>query len=207
MNRFIAAKKSELQQRYVALFQRLNLTAADREAFKAILTANIGRSIDVAATSHARGLPQTDPVIAKLLEDSDRQTDTELAVLLGVPGVAAYKDFNRTTTVRRLVDGFASQLALSEPLQPAQAEQLARTLANASPAYRKGGNAVAHDLDWETVDRETQTYLTPGQLAAWQLRVAHNKAELQLKKVYDAASARSGTAPGSTETLNGPVAR
>lgn len=207
MNLFIASKKSELQQRYVALFQRLNLTAADRDAFKAILLAEIARGIDLAAASHARGLPQTDPVFGKLREDSDRQTDSELTALLGVAGVAEYKDFKRTTTVRTFVDAFASQLAVSEPLQPTQAEQLARTLANASPAYQKGGIAVAQDLDWASVDREVPAYLTPSQLTAWQLRVAQNKAELQLKKVYDAASARSGTAPGSVEVLGSPAAR
>lgn len=207
MNLFITSKKSELQQRYVALFQRLNLTAADRDAFKAILSAGIARGIDLAAASHARGLPQTDPVFVKLREDSDRQTDTELASLLGVAGLAEFKDFNRTTTVRRFVDGFASQLGSSEPLQPAQAEQLARTLANASSAYRKGGSAVTQGMDWAAVDREAPTYLTRGQLAAWDLRVAQNKAELQLEKIYDAASARSGTAPGSVDVLSGPTAR
>lgn len=100
LNLFIASKKAELQEHYRALFERLNLSPAQRDAFKTALTAHTTREIDIAAAAHGRGLLETDPYIARLRSDSDRQLEAELAPLLGATGMADYKEFTRTIPVR-----------------------------------------------------------------------------------------------------------
>ena len=79
--------------------------------------------------------------LKKLRDESQKQMETELAALLGEAGFRAYQDFGRTTQVRGFVDGFAVQMATTDPLTPAQAEQLSRALMAASPSFQQGAVA------------------------------------------------------------------
>lgn len=203
-NEFIASKRAELQGMYVSLFQQLNLAPGQRDAFKAILAAGIARSTDIGAAANAQKLAQDDPAIVALRAEAQRQVDGELAALLGEAGLAAYQDYKRTIGVRGYVTGFAVQLALSEPLRPAQAEQLARVLIDASPSYRQGGDAKPGEVEWERVDRAAQEFLTPTQLVQWKLGVANNRyggsrADVEVKKIYDDAVTQRGGKPGPDE--------
>lgn len=192
-NDFIASQKSQLQQRYVPMFQALNLSTEQREKFKTIHAADITRNADIGAAAAEQALGFKDPAIVRLREQSTEQKQSELKALLGERGFAEYKDFERTVRVRGFVDGFALQLSSSEPLSPNQANQLARVLATSSTSYQSGKDAEPGDLDWTLVDQEATAFLTPNQFAAWKLGIAHNRyggsrLDLQLKKAYDAAT-------------------
>jgi hypothetical protein len=197
LNYFIASKKAELQQRYGVLFQQLQLTPEQRNKFKEIQAAATTRSIDLGAAVHEQGLTYDDPAVKKLQTDSERQTETELIALLGDAGFQNYQEFNRTLSLRGFIDGFAVQVASTEPLTPMQADQLTRALI-AAGVRRKEGNIDAGSLNWAEVDRAAQVFLSPAQFAAWKLGVAHNpaggsRADQELRKLYDAVVAKSAT--------------
>jgi hypothetical protein len=195
MNLWVANQRSQLQQRYGVLFQNLRLSAAQREKFKDVISAEAARGADIGAAAKEQGVDFDDPVITKLHADSGKQRDAGLLALLGEHDFHLYQEFERTVLIRGFVDGFAVQVATSNPLTAPQAEQLAQALIAASPALQKGGRAEPTTVDWFAVDRAAQDFLSPAQFAAWKLGIAHNpyggsRIDQALKKVHDAAKAR-----------------
>jgi hypothetical protein len=193
---FVASQRARLQQRYGVLFQDLPLGDAAQAKFKDVMTAHAERSGDIGVAAREQGVPLDDPAIKKLRDDSTRQMETELRALLGEAGFKAYQEFERAVPVRGFVDGFAVQVASSDPLTPRQAEQLARALVAASPSFQKGAAADPATLDWAAVDHAAQGFLSPAQFTAWKLGIAHNpsggsRATHELKKIYDAAVAKT----------------
>jgi Spy/CpxP family protein refolding chaperone len=195
-------QRSQLQQRYGVLFQALNLTPVQRDKFKDIIAAKVARETDISAAATAQALEFNDPVIKKLSDDSQKQMKTELLAELGEKNFEAYQEFERTTAVRGFVGGFAVQMAMTEPLTPTQAEQLAKALIDATPAAETGRNVDPGKVNWSMVDRMAEQFLSPTQLAAWELGAAHNPAggsrlDHELKKAYDTALANTQKKPGS----------
>jgi hypothetical protein len=200
MNLWIANQRSDAQQRYGALFQKLRLTEAQQEKFKDALAAYVARGSDLGAAATERGISFEDPVIKQMHADSQKQMQAELKNLLGESAFLAYDEFERGLPVRGFVDGFAVQLATIEPLSAGQAEQLAQTLVEASPEFRRGERANPKTVDWTSVDRAVQRFLSPMQLASWQLGVAHNRSggsrtDLELTRIYEIAKAKAAKQP------------
>jgi hypothetical protein len=201
-NLWIAMQRSQLQQRYGVLFQALNLTPVQRDKFKDIIAAKVARQTDISAAAAAQGLEFNDPVIRKFADDSQKQMETELLAELGEKSFQAYQEFDRTAPLREFVGGFAVQMAMTEPLTPAQAEQLAKALIGATPAAEIGRYVDPGKVNWTVVDRAAEQFLSPTQFAAWKLGVAHNPAggsrlDQELKKAYDTAIANTQKKPGS----------
>lgn len=201
MNLFVANQRSEMQQRYGILFRKLQLTAAQQEKFKEVLAAGVPRGYDIGAVAKERGMSFDDPVIKQLHETSRKQLESELRSLLGDQVFVAYQEFERGLSVRGFVDGFAIQLATVEPLSAEQAEQLAQALIEGSPEFRRGERANPKTVEWTSVDRAAQRFLSPLQFASWQLGVAHNRAggsrtDLELTRIYEAAKAKDAK-PGN----------
>lgn len=197
---FVASQRALLQQRFGLLFQQLHLTAAQQEKFKDIQAAGAARLTDINSATRAQGLAFDDPVTKKLRDDAKQQGDQELAGLLGADGFRAYEEFQRTVRVRGFVDGFAVQVAATDPVNARQAEQLGRALTAASPSFQQGKEAEPRELDWTAVDRAAQEILTPAQFAEWKRGVAHNplggsRVAMELENVYQAARAKDASAP------------
>lgn len=195
-NQFVANSRAQLQQRYGMLFQNLNLTLEQREKFKVIHAAGVARSADIAAAGDTQQLGFDDPALKKLRDDAQKQTEAELMALLGEAGFRAYKDFDRGTQVRGFVDGFAVQMATSDPLTPGQAEQLSRALTAASPSFQQGAAADPKTLDWAAVDRAAEQFLSAAQYSTWKLGTAHNRyggsrADLEFEQFLRAARAKA----------------
>jgi hypothetical protein len=189
-NEWIEAKKAEFAQRYGPLLQRLRLSPEQRARFKEIMAAATARSVDIAAAMDAQLLSRNDPTIVALTKQSEMQTDTDLTALLGPPGLAVFKEYQRTIQVRGLMDGLAVQLAGIEPLSAQQADRLAEVMAFASPAFRSGGQAVTADVDWPSVDEHAKSILSPAQFEIWRQGTAHNpyggsRQEVEFTKLYD----------------------
>ena len=198
---WVATRRAELQRRYGVMFQTLNLTLGQREKFKDIVAAKVARDTDLGAAAMAQGLDFDDPVIRKLADESRKQLDTELRAELGEKNFQAYQEFDRSIPLRGFVDGFAVQVAMTDPLTPAQATQLAEVLVAATPAAEPGHSLDPARVDWPIVDRRAAQFLSPTQLAAWKLGVAHNPAggsrlDHELKRAYDAAVAKSAQRSG-----------
>ena len=201
MNHWIANQRSQLQRRYGVLFQTLNLTPVQRDKFKDIVAAKVARETDISAAAKAQGLEYSDPVIKKLADDSQQRMETELLAELGEKNFQAYQEFNRTGSLREFVGGFAVQMAMTEPLTPTQAEQLTKALIAATPAAEAGRYVDPGKVNWSMVDGLAEQLLSPTQLAAWKLGVAHNPAggsrlDQELKKVYETAKANTQKKPG-----------
>lgn len=197
MNLWIAFKRSDYRQLFGPLLEQLKLSGAQREKFADILSAQVARDTDIGFAARVQGLEPGDPVIKKLYADSQQQQDRELAAFLGDAGFQTYKEYERTLAVRGYVDGLAVQVAESDPLSAAQAEQLAQALiAHSSPrANDEGRHADPASVDWPAVDQEAERFLTPSQLAAWKLGLTSNsfggsRADQELKKAYETAKAK-----------------
>lgn len=197
MNLFVAHGRARLQRHYGALFRNLGLTASQREKFKDILTGLQSRYADMASAKLALELSNDDPALKKLEADSTRQMEAELTAAFGEAALTAYMDFERSLPARGYVEGFAVQIASSrEPLTPEQAEKLSQALLSASASYQAGAVANSEAIDWAAADRAAETFLTPSQLAAWKLGIAHNplarskRMDAEFNKIYEAALAK-----------------
>jgi hypothetical protein len=201
-NLWIAMQRSQLQRRYGVLFQTLNLTPVQRDKFKDIVAAKVARETDISAAAKVQGLEFNDPVIKKLADDSQQQMETELLAELGEENFPAYQEFDRTAPLREFVGGFAVQMAMTEPLTPTQAEQLAKALIAATPVPEAGRYVDLGKVNWSMVDRMAEQHLSPTQLAAWKLGVAPTPAggsrlDHELRKAYETAKANKQKKPRS----------
>lgn len=201
MNQWIANQRAQLQRQYGVWFEKLQFTPAQREKFKNLLAAQAARQTDIGTAAKVHGLDFNDPVVLKLAADSRQQLEREFVAELGEPAFRSYQDFERTIPVRGFVDGFAVQMAATEPLTPAQAEQLSNALIGATPVSAETGSLSPGKVDWPAVDRLAAQFLSPTQLAAWKLGVAHNPAggsrlDHELRNTYDAALAKTPKTPG-----------
>lgn len=206
LNLWIASRRSLIQRQYGLLMQSLQLAPAQRERFKDIMAAEVARGTDIAVAAQAKGLARDDPLIKSLYADSRTQTESGLRDLLGQTGFRAYQEFERSLPVRGFVDGFAMQVASTEPLTLRQTEQLAAALIAANSSFQKGERADPATVDWAAVDAAAQQFLSPAQYAAWKLGTAHNEfggsrlyreLDQELEKAYRAARA-SDPAPKAT---------
>ena len=194
-NEFIQSKRVEMGRFYLPLMQRLQLTPAQRERLKDIMTDELARTSDIHSAGTAQGLGYEDPALVKLRADSSAQRKRELAELLGPVGLKEFEHFERATPMRGAVDGFAVQVARIAPLTSQQADQLERALAQSNAEYCKGNHADIKALDWEQADRLVQNILTPQQFDIWKLGVAHNtfggpRIEQELQHTYERAIER-----------------
>jgi hypothetical protein len=201
MNLWIAMQRSQLQRRYGVLFQTLNLTPEQRDKFKDIIAAKVARETDISAAAKEQGLEYNDPAIKKLADDSQKLMETELLGELGDKNYQAYQNFDRTASLREFVAGFAVQMAMTEPVTPTQAEQLAKALIESYPAAEAGRHVDLGKVNWSMVDRLAEQFLSPTQLAAWKLGVAPTPAggsrlDHELKKAYETANAMTQTKRG-----------
>jgi len=167
---WLAKTKAELSATYRPLFAKLQFTPPQIDVFERVVMNRAEQFMDLQATQEAQKLRPDDPALARMrarilddFRDAQRQ-------LLGEAGFAALQDYERGTSVREIVAGFAggAVLVAREPLTPQQAEQLFQTIANASPRYRQGNTINTLEIDWARVDAEVQKFLTPSQFAFFQ---------------------------------------
>lgn len=195
-NEFVRSKRAEMGRFFLPVMQRLNLTPAQRERCKDILTEHLARNSDIAAAANEQGLAFEDPVLVKLRAENAERRKSELRELLGEAGLQEFENFERATPMRGLVDGFAVQVARFAPLSSQQADQFERALAQANAAFREGKHAEAAALDWAAADEKAREILTPQQFEAWKLGVAHNsfggmRIEREMEALYRRAVERA----------------
>lgn len=83
---------------------------------------------------------------------------------LGEANFQQVQDYERTTRVRRWVDGWAggAPIYLGEPLTPQQGEQIVHIMANAIDNYRRGAAAYG-PVNWSAVETAARPILTQNQ--------------------------------------------
>lgn len=162
--RWFASRRTATRRLYAPLFRGLNLDDAQREAFVAHKAKLDESNSDLNAAAHAQGFDINDPAIVKLRGEFYSSYEKAQRELLGETGYRELKEFERTSGARDRVGNLAGLAAVSGlALTPVQADQLVRAIAEASPAYRKGGNASIVDLDWPALEAAMGTILSAEQ--------------------------------------------
>jgi hypothetical protein len=163
-NLYLAAERAGLDFLYLPLLRQLGLSSAQREAFRDLLMRRHEQRMDLADIQESHGLAPDDPALWGLRRKAAANFDLRQSALLGAAGYQAFNEYERILPVRRLVGQFAGALALEgEPLSPAQAGDLTRVLAEASPPYGAGAPADPDRMNWPVVVTEAAGILSEPQ--------------------------------------------
>lgn len=164
---WLASQRSEATAKYRAFFRQAGLSAEQVEKFHDVLLKRDEQAMDVQSIIRDRGLSRPDDATGKLLANADKELEAAQRELLGDDGFRQLTEYNRTSGLRQLVNGIAggAVVVARDPLTSQQAEQLLQLMANASASYKRGGHAHAGEIDWNAVDAQARTFLSPAQFA------------------------------------------
>jgi len=164
---WVKSRRHELATKYGPLLRRLGLPPEIQARFEALALSRDEKEMDLQAVATTQGLKPEDPVLQKLRRDVVSDYETGVKTLLGDDGYREYKEFERFSGIREMVNGVVggSVLVAREPLTTYQAEQLIQIMAHASPRFRNGGHATGSDLNWDVIDAQARAILTPAQFA------------------------------------------
>ena len=162
---WLASRRSEVAMKYRAFFRQAGLSAEKREAFHRAMIQRDEQVMDVDAIIRAQGLTRPDEPAAKMLAKADADLKATQRAVLGDDGFRQLQEYDRTSSLRDIVNGIAggAVMVAREPLSSQQAEQLLQVMANASPSYQRGGAASTSEIDWDVVDAQARTFLSPAQ--------------------------------------------
>lgn len=202
---FLAQQELRGKMRYDRFLQTSGLSAGQQDQVLNVLNEARAGEVDLMAALHARGYgvgnvpqdPEGRAMLQKMATEMKQRLDTGLRSTLGDDGYKAFQQYSALIPERNVADQLASQLYYTtEPLTPAQADQLVRVLAqnrfasqpSPAPAAMMNGNFIdppsysrrlaqemqqngMNLLGWsapvtDTALSRAETVLTPGQLAA-----------------------------------------
>jgi hypothetical protein len=181
---FIKSLAARFDRNYGPLCRDLNLAPDQVEKLKRIRTAWLAQRQDIYDAASLHGIPEKDPSVVALLNQAQDQEKADELSLLGAAGVQQLQNYERMLPVRsNFVQTLAGTVAFTDPLSADQADQMAQTIANASPSYQKGLEVAdiwtGGNIDWATTDAKLQAILTPGQFSAWQQNPSRLRAQLE----------------------------
>ncbi len=153
---------------YAPLFRKLEFSAAQADAFRALLIDNLGRHYDLNHVARTEGLPLADPDVAAVSAQSDSDLASRIQAQFGDAVYQAYQHFNDTAPVRELTGQLTETLAATAtPLTPAQADQLVEILNNNRLPGSDGRPSLdPHALNLDQAVAQAQGVLSPPQIAA-----------------------------------------
>jgi RNA polymerase sigma factor (sigma-70 family) len=151
---------------YTPLLDKLNLTTEQRTTFNQLLAANLQRHADIGEVGRTRGTRPVDVDIEALGAEADAELSARVRASFGPAVANALEHFNQTGPVREFVHHLADALAATtEPLAPAQREQLVELIARHSHAIDGRIQGSPRDLDIEAAIRDGENPLSPLQVA------------------------------------------
>jgi len=192
-----AQQKSMLDNRYAALFKRLNLNPAQLEAFKNLLLEKQNSQRDVMSAARDSGVNprESRDELRKLVQEANDETDAAIVAAIGQDKFSQYKNYDATGSQRALVDQIGRSLSYSTPLSDAQSQALVQIFAqNSSTDAAKntqrggwggpfGGNNTAITDD---MIAQAQSILSADQLKVVQEHQATQQAEAKLREMMRA---------------------
>lgn len=140
-----AQRLALIEQRYAGLFNQLKLSPEQNEKLKSLLEERSTSRQDVLAVAREHGVnPRENPeAFRKLMSDAENQIAKGIMSLIGENGYDQLTGYERTLPQRAVVNQLAERLSYTNtPLNPAQAEQLARILV-ANPPQRRPATEAA----------------------------------------------------------------
>jgi hypothetical protein len=163
--------------RFGQLYAKLRLTPDQVAEFERLIARRNEAMVATGRERILQGLDRNDPGFLARRDAAVTPIDRDLQSLLGDSGYKSYRQFEQTSGVRGLVESLAGAVYYSDaPLTAQQGEQLASVLV-ATNKRQRGGRPEWMDLDWDATMAETQSILSPAQLAA--LKALHDQAALQ----------------------------
>jgi len=162
---YLAGLKAEAVARYGALFRALALSPAEIGKFQDILIKRDEQNMDLTAIRQSQGLSDQDATVMKLQNENDAEYQAAQQALLGETRYRQLQDYERTTYVREMVNGWAGGAVVEArlPFTAPQAEQLIQVLANTSSSYRNGGAVKPFEIDWDAADAQARSILSEAQ--------------------------------------------
>lgn len=161
-------ERARLHRRYDAfLLQQRGLPPAQAERVVDLWIAQNEARADLQAAVEQQGLAAGDEVegLRKKLYDP---IVNELEAILGKEGYAAYRDYEKLSYYRFVLDPLTPQFASAGvPLTSPQQEQLARIVASHDhpQKVRPSDLGSRTQVDWDGVARDAGAVLTPAQIA------------------------------------------
>ncbi len=132
-----ASTKASLDQRYGALFRRLQLDPGTLDQLKDLLTEKQMSRVDVLRAAQAQGLnPAThQQELDELINSVHEDIDAGIQALLGEERFKEYQQYNENINAYGLLDQVERRLSYTNsPLQEAQTDALLRVLIESAPA-------------------------------------------------------------------------
>jgi hypothetical protein len=162
---YLAALKAEAAAKYGALFRALALSPTEIGKFQDILIKRDEQNMDLTAIKQSQGLSDQDATVMKLQKENEAEYQAAQQALLGETRYRQLQDYERTTYVREMVNGWAGGAVVEArlPFTAPQAEQLIQVLANTSSSYRNGGAVKPFEIDWDAADAQARSILSEAQ--------------------------------------------
>ena len=151
---------------YDSLFRNLGLTPEQISRFEDNVIHKQEQQMDLQAiaTEEKKSTGNVSTESTEALLRIDPEYRAAQRALLGDAAFQQLQEYERTTSVRTWVDGWAggASIYIGEPLTPEQGEQLVQIIANANDSYRQGSDAYGR-VDWNAVAAIVRPILTPNQ--------------------------------------------
>jgi hypothetical protein len=173
---YLKSFRGMLSMRYGPYYQQAGLSADQIAKFEDLLTRHEEDNMDLIATAVSQGLSASDPSIASVRRQQNRQFQADQTALLGDSDSQQLQQFNREQAALAQVKGAAYYALSTAPFTSAQVGQVTQILANSSPNFQLGGDAAPPSIDWDSAMSQAATVLSPAQLTAL-------NAQAQLAKV------------------------
>jgi hypothetical protein len=206
---YLAALKAEAAAKYGALFRALALSPTEIGKFQDILIKRDEQNMDLTAIKQSQGLSDQDATVMKLQKENEAEYQAAQQALLGETRYRQLQDYERTTYVREMVNGWAGGAVVEGrlPFTAPQAEQLIQVLANASSSYRNGGAVKPFEIDWDAADAQARSILSEAQFELFKTMEPPLPVGARFQNQLYGAVARATKAEAASKaapTLNGP---
>jgi hypothetical protein len=167
--RQLQTARDKMRAEYSPLFRELGFTSAQTQTFLDAAVRRQEQMMDLSAVVIAQNLRFDDPAIGLLFKQMDTDYQAELRARLSAENYSRAMEYERALPMRTLVSGLVGTAAVQGvALTGEQSEQLVQAIAEGDRGYRAGGAANNMDVDWEAVDAQAATILSPAQLDLFQ---------------------------------------
>ncbi|HEX2861309.1 MAG TPA: hypothetical protein VHN79_06700 [Lacunisphaera sp.] len=161
---FLEAERASLMGRYAAFVRLTGLEADEAARLEELIFQRNERQLDLDQAARLLRLEEHDPALRRTREETVATFRAKFVERFGERAFEAFNEYERALPAWELVNRFAGAAALAgEPLAPAQAANLAGSLAAASPPYRQGGAVDTSWIEWPTVWTEAESILSGSQ--------------------------------------------
>lgn len=163
---YLKSQRAKTRTGFSPLYRQLRLTPSQTASFEEIIAQRDERLQDILPVAKSLGLKLDDPTIRKFINDTNADFHTQMRNLLGDTSYLKFVEYERSASVRQMVSQIAGTATLADAaLTPDQTERLVGIITGTSTRYAQGGWAA--DIDWDIVDAQAQTFLTPKQFEAF----------------------------------------